>query len=306
MIPRTISAIPASPTRYQSQRKWVGIGPDIVSCGRSARRLRYLATMRHRGRRRRPVLDELEAEPTLDAQMAVGHRRVHRRGHLDDLVVLDVERERAADAAVRADRVGHGLGRLVPRAGLAHLVLGPEHQGAGRADADAVAAVDAGRVGQPDVPLGRDPGVEPAPGDRDRERVLGIDAARLDALVAEDALRVVADVQLVVDLDRLGDGRRGRLAVGGMVVAGLVGVALAGRRRASRGCRTARDRPRSARAYAASEPSGAAARPARRRPTSRAARSRACASGGPARSRSGPPSRARPCASRRARGRARP
>ena len=36
-------------------------------------------------------------------------------------------------------------------------------------------------------------GVEPAAGDGDRERVLGVHAARLDALVAEDAARVVPD-----------------------------------------------------------------------------------------------------------------
>src|SRR4029077_7858708 len=89
-------------------------------------------------------------------------------------------------------------------------------------------------------PLGRDPGVEPAPRHGDRERVLGIDATRLDALVAEDAAGIVADVELVVDLDRLADGRRGRLAVGRMVVARLVGVALAGRRRGSRGTEPAR------------------------------------------------------------------
>ena len=46
-------------------------------------------------------------------------------------------------------------------------------------------------------------------------------------------LRVVADVEVVVDLRRLGDGRRGRVAGRGVVVAGLLGVALArgGRRR---------------------------------------------------------------------------
>ena len=36
--------------------------------------------------------------------------------------------DRAADAAVRADGLGHGLGRLVPGARLAHVVLGLEHQ----------------------------------------------------------------------------------------------------------------------------------------------------------------------------------
>ncbi len=138
----------------------------------------------------------------------LGHRRVERRRDLDDLVVLDVQRQRAADAAVRADRVGRRLRRLVPRAGRAHVVLGLEHQRAGRTDADAVAAVDAGRRRQRRVPLGRDAGVEAATRDGDRERVLRVRPARLDALVAEDAARVVAHVEVVVDLHRLRHRRR--------------------------------------------------------------------------------------------------
>ena len=76
---------------------------------------------------------------------------------------------------------------------------------AGRADADAVAAVDARRLVERHRVLGGDPGVEPAAGDGDRERVLRVDPAGLDALVAEDAPGVVADVELVVDLHGLGD-----------------------------------------------------------------------------------------------------
>jgi hypothetical protein len=57
-----------------------------------------------------------------------------------------------------------------------------------------------------DVELRRDPRIEAAPGDGNRERVLSVIAARLNALVTEDALRVVADVQRVVDLHRLLNG----------------------------------------------------------------------------------------------------
>ena len=103
---------------------------------------------------------------------------------------------------------------------LAHVVLALEHERAGRAHGDAVAAVDARGVRERRGELGGDAGVEPAPGDGDRERVLPVGAAALDALVAEDALRVVADVDLVVDLDRLSHRGRG-LAVAGVVVAGL-------------------------------------------------------------------------------------
>ena len=149
---------------------------------------------------------------------------------LDDLVVLDVQREVAADAAVGADRVGLRLARLVPLRRLAQLVLGGEHQRAGRADRDAVAAVHARRVGQRVGVLGRDAGVEAAPGDGDRERVLPLVAAGVDALVTEDALGVVAHVEVVVDLDRLVHGGGG-LAVGLLVVAGAPAVAPGVRRR---------------------------------------------------------------------------
>src|ERR1700737_4301581 len=47
--------------------------------------------------------------------------------------------------------------------------------------------------------------VEPAAAYRDGECVLSILAARFDALVAEDAFRVVAYVELVVDLHGLSD-----------------------------------------------------------------------------------------------------
>src|SRR5262249_61559483 len=108
----------------------------------------------------------------------------------------------------------------------AHAVPALEHEGAGRADADAVAAVDAGRVGQRHVGLGGDARVEAAARHRDRERVLRVDAAGLDALVAEHALAVVADVEVVVDLHRLGHGLR-RGTVGRLVVARLAPIAPA-------------------------------------------------------------------------------
>ena len=170
-----------------------------------------------------------------------------------------------------------GLGGLVPRAGLAHVVLGLEHQRAGRAHADAVAAVDARRLGQRDGLLGRDPGVEATPGHRDRKGVLGLLATRVDALVAEDALRVVADVQLVVDLGRLGHRRGRRVAGRGVVMARLERVALAGRR--GRGGRAVAGRVGSvALGVGGDRPVGRdRARPATGRPTSRGTRGPSCA-----------------------------
>src|SRR5205814_7077904 len=148
-------------------------------------------------------LHELKTETPLDAQVARGDAVVEGRRHLHDPVVLHVQLQHAADPAVRTHRLGDRLLRLVPRPRGTHVVLALEHQRPRRADADAVAAVDACRVGQPNLELGRDVRVESAPGDADGKCVLRIDPARLDALVAEAAARVVAHVQLVVDLHRL-------------------------------------------------------------------------------------------------------
>src|SRR6202035_5989019 len=103
---------------------------------------------------------------------------------------LHVERQRAADAAVAADGVRPRLPGLVPLAGAAEVELALGAQRSGGTDGDAVAAVDAGRGGERDVPLGRDPGLEAAAGDGDGEGVLGVEAAGLDAFVAEHALAV--------------------------------------------------------------------------------------------------------------------
>ena len=172
------------------------------------------------------------------------------------------------------DRVGDGLLRLVPRAGLPHVVLRLEHQRAGRTDADAVAAVDARGVRQRTIRFGRDVRVESAAGDRDGERVLRVGAARLDAFVAEHALRVVAHVEIVVDLHRL--RRRWR----------------------RRGARA----PRRTRACGASDPWTRATSP----PTIPTARERACGCAGRDRCSCERPCRLRPCASTPARARARP
>src|SRR6516165_1107847 len=73
-----------------------------------------------------PAVNVLEAEPPLDAQMAVGDVGLQRRGHLDDAVVLDVKPQRAADAAVAADGIRLCLFPFIPRPGLPHVVLALE------------------------------------------------------------------------------------------------------------------------------------------------------------------------------------
>src|SRR4051794_27711180 len=120
------------------------------------------------------VADVSPSEATLDAEVAARHRMIERRGHLDDLVVLHVQAQGAPDAAIPADGIDLRLPRLVPGARLPMVVLPLEHEGARRADGDAVAAVDARGTGQRDAQLRRDAGIEAAPGDGDGKRVLEI------------------------------------------------------------------------------------------------------------------------------------
>src|SRR5947209_5996438 len=84
------------------------------------------------------ILHELPAEPPLHAQVSARDLVIHRRRDAHDVIVLHAELQRAADAAVRADRVGDGLLRLVPHRGLTQVVLRLEHERAGGTDADAV------------------------------------------------------------------------------------------------------------------------------------------------------------------------
>src|SRR5215213_9535755 len=74
------------------------------------------------------VLDELEAEAALDAEVAVRDRVVERRRDLDDRVVLLVQHEVAAHAAVRADRLRLRLALGLPPALVAHVELALEAQ----------------------------------------------------------------------------------------------------------------------------------------------------------------------------------
>ena len=148
------------------------------------------------------------------------------RGHLHDLVVLDVQAECTSDAAIPADRLDLGLARLVPRTGLPVVVLALEHERAGGADGYAVAAIDTGGAWQRNGELRRNARVEPAASNGDGKGVLEVVAAGLDALVAEDALRVIAHVEVIVDFDRLRDARRGSGVVR-VVVTGVRDLARA-------------------------------------------------------------------------------
>src|SRR5947208_9388915 len=171
-------------------------------------------------------LHEGVSEPALDAEVSAGDVVVEGRGHLHDVVVLDVQLEGAPNPAVGADRLGDGLPCLIPRSRTPHVVLRLEHESPRGAHPDAVPAVDAGGFGEGECELGGDHGVEAPAGHGDGESVLGVHPASLHALVAKDAPGVVAHIQIVVDLDRLMHGGRARSA-GWLVVAWVASVAFA-------------------------------------------------------------------------------
>ena len=150
-------------------------------------------------------LHKLPAETPFDAQIAVSHAVVQRRGHANDLAVLLVHGQVATHAAIRTDGVSLGLAAFVPGAGLAHVIFALEHQRAGGANADAVAAIDASRIGQRNVKLRGNVGREAATRHGNGKSILRVYAAGFHALVAENAFGVVADVKIVVDFYRLGD-----------------------------------------------------------------------------------------------------
>src|SRR3954467_566264 len=117
------------------------------------------------------VLDALEAETALDAEVAAGDVMILGRCDLDDRIILDVKGEVAAHPAVRAYGVDLRLLLRLPLARLSQPVLVHGHQGAGRTDRDAVPAVHARRLRQRNIELGRDVRVETSARDGDREGV---------------------------------------------------------------------------------------------------------------------------------------
>ncbi len=122
----------------------------------------------------------------------MSHAMAERRGHANDLTFLLVHGELAAYAAIRTDGVSLDLAAFVPCAGLAHVIFALEHQRACGTDADAVAAIHAGRVGQGNVEFSSNVGGEAAARYGNRKSALRVYAAGLHALVARNAFGVVA------------------------------------------------------------------------------------------------------------------
>src|SRR4051812_45244037 len=167
---------PSAPSRVNSRRTEASVYPSPTS-GWSV-----TAIPAHGlgGNRLAAVLHEAPPEAPLDEEIALRDRVLERRQGLHDLLILHVQPERATDAAVGTDGVRRGLPRFVVRAARSHVELALRHEGTGRAHRDAIAAIDARRLGKRHGELGRDVRVEPTPRDGDRKRVLMIRAARLD------------------------------------------------------------------------------------------------------------------------------
>ena len=91
------------------------------------------------------VLYRFKPEPPLDAQVAVGDFLIGRRRHFDNGVVLHMEGQRAAHAAVATYGIGFALFVFIPCPFLAHGVLRVEHQRASWTNRDTVATVHACR-----------------------------------------------------------------------------------------------------------------------------------------------------------------
>src|SRR6185312_4867480 len=161
----------------------------------------------------------------LDAE-AVLVRRAVAAGDGNELVVLDLVGELAADAAIRAHRVHLAVGELV-----AHLVVVEQcrrHQRAGRAGLHAFAAGDAGRLSHRIVEIEHDLLGVAAAGHADDivdlHFAAGADAEiALDAGVEIDAHRRVRGVELGHDLAlALGEATVGHaLALGGLPELGV-------------------------------------------------------------------------------------
>ena len=143
------------------------------------------------------VMDVIEAEAALDAEPVAVGRAVAALG-IDDLLVLDVVGDLAADAAIGAERIDLPVGPDGAR--LVLVEEGGGHQRAGRAGLDAFAAGDAGRLTHRVVEIEDDLGAGAAIGHADHVVDLDLAAgphaqATLDAGVEIDAHRGVADIR---------------------------------------------------------------------------------------------------------------
>src|SRR6202035_5403154 len=166
------------------------------------RHFRHAVLADHRLQQALRIVHVIEAEAALDAEPVLIGRAV-LAGDGDDLVVLDLVGELAADATIGADAVDHAVGlALIDVVVVDH---GRRHQRAGRTGLHAFAAGHAGRVDHRIVEVEHDLLAKTAAGHADDVVDLHC-AAGADAQIALDAS---------IQIDRHGDVaavRRGRRA----------------------------------------------------------------------------------------------
>ena len=205
-------------------------------------------------------------------------------GHMEDLVVLDVIGELAADAAERAQAVDRAVG--IPGAGLLGIEQGRGHQRAGRAGLHALAAGDAGAVAHRVVEVEDDLLVMAAA--RHADDVVDLHfAAGADAEVAVDAGVEVHRHRRMADVERrplvLGEATGGDADLAGPVPEFRIrdratSRAPAGRRPEARtpSCARLRRAPSRRRPSCRASACAGRKRPARARPRSRPCRRGSC------------------------------
>ncbi len=159
------------------------VRPRIRRIDELVRHLRHAVLADHRLQQALRIGDVIEAEAALHAE-PVGIRRAVLADDGDDLVVLDLVGELAADAAVRADRVHRAVGLAEIDVVLVDHRRG--HQRAGRARLHAFTAGDAGRLAHRVVKVEHDLLVVAAEGHADDIVDLHF-AAGTDAEIAVDA-----------------------------------------------------------------------------------------------------------------------
>src|SRR5581483_4409527 len=157
--------------------------PRIGRVDKLVRHLGHAVLADHRLQQALRIADIVEAEAAFDAEPVLVGRAV-LAGDVEQLVVLDVIGELAADAAIGADRVDGAVGKFG-----AHIVLVDQrrrHQRAGRTGLHAFAAGDTGRGAHRIVEVEHDLLAVAAAGHADDVVDLNL-AAGADAEIAADA-----------------------------------------------------------------------------------------------------------------------
>jgi hypothetical protein len=107
----------------------------------------------------------------------------------------------ASHTAIGTDGFGYFLLRRSPVFGITKIELSFKLECVSGTHSDTVPAINTRRFGQWYFIFSRDPSIEAAASDSDSKSVLGIISARLNALVAKNALVVGANEEIIFNLN---------------------------------------------------------------------------------------------------------